>query len=199
MNIDTLMEKIVCNELLHSKWLNTLSYLEYVGARKIFKSQPEDRIDLSILEHMYEEIRHSLTLKQMIKKWCHRTSMKFSSDDMLAKSSAKKYFQSIDANSATVSDAPHTAYLFTSVVIETRALSLYRSYEKVLLKHKFGKLSGLIADEEKHLREKKYALEKMDDRCSHSLFKLQQKETELFSRFIADVEDEVDRHDEIVD
>lgn len=36
--LEDLVERIVADPALHARWLNTFSYLEYVGIRKIVKS-----------------------------------------------------------------------------------------------------------------------------------------------------------------
>ena len=37
--LEGLISQIVADPALHARWLNTFSYLEYVGFRKIVKSQ----------------------------------------------------------------------------------------------------------------------------------------------------------------
>jgi len=37
--LEGLISQIVADPALHARWLNTFSYLEYVGFRKILKSQ----------------------------------------------------------------------------------------------------------------------------------------------------------------
>ena len=62
------IERIVENPELHAKWLNTLSFMENCGARKI--SAGEDRVKTSLLQlkHAAEEHRHAYYLKKQIGK-----------------------------------------------------------------------------------------------------------------------------------
>jgi len=38
--LKVLVDRIVVDPNLHARWINTFSYLEYIGFRKIVKSQP---------------------------------------------------------------------------------------------------------------------------------------------------------------
>lgn len=151
--MEAFLEKIIANDDLHARWLNTLSYLEYVGARKIFKSQHEDDIDEDLLVHMAEEIQHACFLKKLLRQNFNRSQAKFSEHDMLAKTAAKKYLQSIDAHCARYARDPYHAYLLTSYVIETRALKLYSAYEKVLREHNLFRVASILKQEEQHLHD----------------------------------------------
>ena len=53
---------------LHSLWLNTLSFLEYTGARKIAKALPQTAFNERLLEHFSEETQHSLYFKRLARK-----------------------------------------------------------------------------------------------------------------------------------
>ena len=63
-----ILEKVTSEKALHSRWLNTLSYLEYIGTRKILKSLPAHIFGKVFLEHVNEEARHSLFFKNLAQK-----------------------------------------------------------------------------------------------------------------------------------
>ncbi len=42
--LEALVDRIVADPALHARWLNTFSYLEYVGFRKIVKSQKAEAL-----------------------------------------------------------------------------------------------------------------------------------------------------------
>ena len=50
---------------LHARFLNTVAMLEYIGARKIMKSQRADMFDMELLSHVSEETRHAWLVKRM--------------------------------------------------------------------------------------------------------------------------------------
>lgn len=153
-----LLERIVDDDELHVRWLNTLSYLEYVGARKIIKSQNEDDIDDRVLLHMAEEIHHALFLRKIIRKHFVTRTLNFSHHCMLAKSAAKAYFKNVDRECFTHAKNPHHAYLLTSYIIETRALKLYSVYQKLLKQRAMFSIASLLSQEERHLDEIKSLL-----------------------------------------
>ena len=63
-----LMPIVIKDDHLHARWLNTFSYLEYVGFRKIIKSQRADVLNRAFLNHALEEGGHAFLLKNMAVK-----------------------------------------------------------------------------------------------------------------------------------
>ena len=47
--LEDLIGAVVADTALHARWLNTFSYLEYVGFRKIVKSQRAEVLTAAIL------------------------------------------------------------------------------------------------------------------------------------------------------
>ena len=70
MQLASVLENIVNDNLLHSKWLNTLSYMENAGAKKISASEHKEEVTLLILKHAAEEHRHAYYLKKQLTKRC---------------------------------------------------------------------------------------------------------------------------------
>lgn len=66
--VTSLLNKIVQNNGLYAKWLNTLSYLENCGARKIAICEHATLVKEEMLKHASEEFRHSHYLKKQIKR-----------------------------------------------------------------------------------------------------------------------------------
>lgn len=57
---------IVAQPERHAKWLNTLSFLENCGARKIAACEHPILVQEEMLKHAAEEFRHALHLKRQI-------------------------------------------------------------------------------------------------------------------------------------
>jgi hypothetical protein len=55
--IETAIAAIVVDKKLHARWLNTFSYLEYIGFRKIVKSQMAEALTNKVISHALEEGR----------------------------------------------------------------------------------------------------------------------------------------------
>ena len=54
-----LLQTIVQSDVLHAKWLNSLSFLENTGARKISASEDSYQVSYLQLKHAAEEHRHA--------------------------------------------------------------------------------------------------------------------------------------------
>lgn len=61
--IKSALRKIIADERVEARWLNTISYLEYVGARKIFRSVATSHPSVSVLDHLADETRHAAAFK----------------------------------------------------------------------------------------------------------------------------------------
>ena len=59
---------VMQDDHIHARWLNTFSFLEYIGFRKIVKSQRAEVLNRSLLVHALEEGRHALLLKKLAVK-----------------------------------------------------------------------------------------------------------------------------------
>ena len=62
------VERIVADDSLHAKWLNSLSMMENTGARKISKYEHPVHTGIIVLKHAAEEARHAYYLKKQIEK-----------------------------------------------------------------------------------------------------------------------------------
>src|ERR1051325_9720393 len=67
-NIKSLLKTIVASDALHAKRLNTLSYLENCGARKIAACEHPTLVKEEMLKHAAEEFRHAHHLKRQIER-----------------------------------------------------------------------------------------------------------------------------------
>ena len=95
-DIKAFLQQVVSHPLLHAKWLNTLSFLEHIGSRKIIKSQNSHTLNYVILQHISEETRHALFFKALIHKVNPKSCPTFEPQYLLAGDEAEDYFQSID-------------------------------------------------------------------------------------------------------
>src|ERR1700761_5876810 len=66
--LEQLLTTIVASNELHAKWLNTLSFLENCGARKIAACEHPTQVKEEMLKHAAEEFRHAYYLKRQIEK-----------------------------------------------------------------------------------------------------------------------------------
>lgn len=147
-----ILEKIISDKKQHAYWLNTLSFLEYIGTRKILKSLPAKHFNVTLLEHINEEARHSLFFKKLAQKILKK-NLSFHFDEMVCAKDAEAYFQKIDKKAKDFAQYnPLLNYLYTTYMIESRAVLVYSIYNKVLDRNNFPfSLNPVLKDEEKHL------------------------------------------------
>lgn len=115
---------IALDRSLEARWLNTLSLLEYIGARKIAKTVAEKHPDASVLGHWADETRHALAFKELA------TSLNGGTDpgEYLCAEAGARYMQELDhALAAWLGpDASlRLCYLLTTSAIEQRAMQVY--------------------------------------------------------------------------
>lgn len=165
-DISATLRKLASSRDLHAKFVNTLSLLEYIGARKILKSQKESRITSELLSHVAEEIRHAQALKRVALKLSEGRLEGYSQDELLAGSEARAYIQAVDHTELLPGEKPRDAwiaYLYTTLLIEERANKIYPLYEPILAEAGHpGVLRAILREEESHLNDIRASLE----RCS---------------------------------
>lgn len=165
------LEKIVADDHLHAKLLNTLSLMENVGARKISKYEHPVNVNLTILKHAAEEARHAYYLKKQISKLGEDLCPDYSFDYLLAPTTSYHYLHQLDTKACrylynkglkgrAMQDA---AYILVTYAIEVRADSLYDIYQAVLSKAGSKvNVKSIILEEAGHLEEMTKMLKEFD-------------------------------------
>lgn len=161
MPIDQLMQRIVADTDTHARWLNTLSYLEYIGFRKILKSQSAEMMTHATLLHANEEGRHALMLKNISLKVGGEKFDSYQPQTLLCGREAEDYFQSVDDGTemllsqvASGDKLTRLAYFTVTWLVEVRALEVYGAYMEALKGAGIASpIAGLLKEEERHLQE----------------------------------------------
>lgn len=203
--MQNIITSIVSNDTLHAKWLNTLSYLENVGARKIAACQNPYMVDLTMLKHAAEEHRHAYYLKKQLHKLNTKTCEYYDSKDFFAPILSKQYLQKLDLASSHYlkeiigvqsTELRFLSYLFVTYAIELRADVLYPMYQEVLSRLKSKVMvKSIIIEEEGHLEEMIHMLSKFDNDWQRHISPLLKLEEELFSDWFKEVSKEVVAHE----
>ena len=190
MNFEEVLKVIVSKESLHGRWLNTLSYLEHLGHTKIMKSQNAESINIEILKHAHEEARHAYYLKKICLDTFGLNYTQFAEDRLLAGQESRDYLNKLDYSieeelkDSTTSKKPYLNYLYTTLIIEQRALYVYQLYDKLLKKTHYAiPLTPLLKDESHHLMEMNNLLKGADHSFNKRLCYFKQLEEELFLNF----------------
>jgi hypothetical protein len=189
--LESLIAAIVADPALHARWLNTFSYLEYVGFRKIVKSQRAEVLTAAILGHACEEGRHAFGLKKLAIKLGGVQFDSYAPEALLCGEEAKAYFQDLDkacdeafADRSNEERAKLT-YCYVTWLVERRALDVYGIYKKALGDSDIArKLGGLLAEETKHLADVEALLRAGDPEFSTRSKEFEAVEAALYQNFI---------------
>jgi len=163
MHLHQLLSSIVKDTNTHAKWLNTLSYMENAGARKISASEHKEEVTLLILKHAAEEHRHAYYLKKQLAKLDETLCKTYQSAELLVPNHTRFYLNALDVEvcrylkqhfKLSGSDLKFAAYLFVTYAIEVRADELYPIYQEVLTENESKvTVKSIILEEEGHLEE----------------------------------------------
>ena len=165
-SLTNLMLRIVSDTDLHARWLNTMSYLEYIGFRKIIKSQDASNMSQQTLQHANEEGRHALLLKNICLKVGGPRYDSYHPSKLLKGIEAEIYIQSVDAEAeallSTVTSGQELSrltYLAVTWLVEMRALEVYGAYTEALRVNGLSSpLASLLKEEERHLEDVQEAI-----------------------------------------
>ncbi|SIT23279.1 hypothetical protein SAMN05421786_111103 [Chryseobacterium ureilyticum] len=163
MEFHRLLKKIVQDGGTHAKWLNTLSFMENAGARKISKCEHPILVSQIQLKHAAEEHRHAYYLKKQISKIDPELCKTYEDKELLASIATRQYLHSLDIKACRYlqdvfqlnkEDLKYAAYLFVTYAIEVRADELYPVYQQVLTEESSRiMVKSIILEEEGHLEE----------------------------------------------
>jgi hypothetical protein len=189
--LDALIGRIVADQALHARWLNTFSFLEYVGFRKIVKSQRAETLSGAVLNHALEEGRHAIGLKKLAVKLGGPQFDSYAPEVLLCGEEAEAYFQDLDAAcDEALADQPEAAraklvYCYVTWLIERRALDVYAVYKKALGDSEVArKLDGLLAEETRHLAEVEAWLKAGDPSFAARSLRFEAAEAKLYAAFV---------------
>ena len=193
-----LLQSIIDAPRVHARWLNTLSYLENCGARKIARCQHPMLVREEMLKHAAEEFRHAHHLKKQIRKVSDEPLYDYHSRFMLGGWATAHYLNQLDLQacrylSKTMLKDQTTAlaYLLVTYVIELRAEELYLLYDQCL--RKCGckvAIKCIFLEEKEHLEEMKNRLNQVVGGFLHA-DAVKAMEQQIYQKWIQGIEKEV--------
>lgn len=178
---------VIAHEELHAKWLNTFSYLEYLGVRRIVKKIDEGLITLDHLSHISDEAGHAHYFKKIGHQFFKTFSSHFDEESLVGKRICRDYYQAVDQIAIDHSQNGHPSsniYLLVSLVVEERAVRLYSSYHKALVQnHMPFNLKDLLLEEADHLKTAKAKLSEREEHFKETFDILLKEENDVFQVF----------------
>ncbi|WES98925.1 hypothetical protein P2W68_04760 [Chryseobacterium arthrosphaerae] len=201
MEFHHLLKKIVQEGSTHAKWLNTLSFMENAGARKISKCEHPTLVSQIQLKHAAEEHRHAYYLKKQIGKIDPELCKTYESTELLAPIATSQYLHSLDIKACRYLqkafnldkvDIKYAAYLFVTYAIEVRADELYPVYQQALTEASSKiMVKSIILEEEGHLEEMIHQLNEFSSDWKHHADHILAIEKALHEEWISAITQEV--------
>lgn len=165
-----LLTAIVSSHEIHAKWLNTLSYLENCGARKIAACEHPTLVKEEMLKHASEEFRHAHYLKGQLKKISSHSLDTYSLASILGGTATLHYITTLDLKASrylkeqglSKNVIKESAYLLVTYAIELRAEELYPIYHEVLRQANSSiAVKSILLEEKEHLNEMRRGVQQM--------------------------------------
>src|ERR1700730_12825814 len=189
--LENLIGLVVADPGLHARWLNTFSYLEYVGFRKIVKSQRAEVLTAAMLGHACEEARHALGLKRLAIKLGRAQFDSYAPEVRLWGEEPEAYFQDLDKAcdeafaGRSEAERGNLTYCYVTWLVERRALDVYQIYKRALGESEIArKLGGLLAEETKHLADVEAVLHTGDPEFATRSKEFEAVEAALYQNFL---------------
>ncbi len=180
---------------LEGRWLNTLSLLEFIGARKISRTVADRHPSAEVLGHLADETRHALAFKRLASEVLGGEPTEY-----LCGAEAVGWFQTLDRELAAWArgvlgrEEVRLQYLLTTTLVEQRAMVLYPLYKASTSRPSVREeLGRVVTEEQSHRRA-------IEDACRHLLAQASVKdfaepralEERLFGAFLSALEREVE-------
>lgn len=199
VDILPILARLIHDPGRHARFLNTLSLLEYIGVRKILKSQPAETLSAEMLEHVLEEARHAYVLKRLALRIGGEAVATYAAPALLCGEEARRYIQTLDRSAELdikesrlpAGGASSINYLYTTLLIEERAGAAYLLYEPLLAQIGMGGvLAGIVREEQGHLSAVMRRVMAEDPAHGPRLERLRRAERRAYAAFVGALERE---------
>ena len=199
--LEAIVKAVLVDDVVHCKWLNTLSLLENVGARKISASQDSQMVTEEVLQHAWEEGRHAWYLKRQLQKLSASACPTYEPKYLLAPRRSFRYLHKLDVQVSrlvkselelTGRQLRDACYLLVTYGIEVQADRLYRVYERLLRQAESPvTVRGIIAEEDAHLAQMSQQIEQQFDQPQLWITRVVDMEAAIFCRWVDQVTKEL--------
>ncbi len=201
-----MLNTIVSSPELHAKWLNTLSFLENCGARKIAACEHPTLVREEMLKHAAEEFRHAHHLKRQIERVPFSPLHTYALDNMLGNIATLHYLSALDLQASrflkeqglSKQRIKEYAYILVTYAIELRAEELYPLYDQAL--RACGSrvtVKSILMEEKEHLSEMRAEFEKLSSGWSYAEVVCSYEAT-LYKTWINTIQNSIDHFRELM-
>ncbi|MBC7794996.1 MAG: hypothetical protein H7Z43_14925 [Clostridia bacterium] len=175
------------NKLAHARLLNTFSYLEYLGFRKIVKTQNTAAMNLRTLSHALEEGRHARLLKKMAVATGGIEFDRYDGTSVFAIADAKAYLDGLEQACRNECSDTELIYLYVTWLIELRAIDVYTAFAAASPGDQRA-VHGLLSEEDGHLADVALQLERCDSQTRERRARLAAIEARLYTSLVTAIE-----------
>ena len=154
---------MISDPIKHSLWLNTLSYWENCGARKLAACEHPTKVKEEMLKHAAEEFRHAYYLKQQIGRLKAPYPSDYGYAFLIGGIQGFHYLNRLEISICRYlrketlfdrSDQRSLAYLLVTYAIEQRAEKVYTLYDILLKEFRSPiRIYSILLEEKEHLAE----------------------------------------------
>jgi hypothetical protein len=183
----SLLARLLPDDALHGRLINTLSLLEHTGSYKIMATQHGPDVAQDTLQHIAEEAHHAFFMKRQAEKTAGRP-LEYGDADLLAPAAARMYFPRLEAGMMRLLSrqrSARAAYLYMSLIVEFRALWFYRLYQPALKRAQhFMSLKRVLGEEQHHLQAMAERLEHAGELSNERVDRFLAHERTLYVRLL---------------
>jgi hypothetical protein len=198
--LQEILDVLISSDALHAKWVNTISYLENCGARKIAACEHPTLVKEEMLKHASEEFRHAHYLKSQIERISDTPISDYSLPNLIGGIATLRYLEALDVQtcrylSKTIGMDSRTlravAYLLVTYAIEVRAEEFYPIYDSALRDHgsKIA-VKSILLEEKEHLAEMREGLAQIHSGEEYAKYICSLEEI-LYQKWLTAVADEI--------
>ena len=189
-------EQVLANKRLTARYINNLSYLEYLGANAISRTYMPENVDFRLLKHYLEEARHALLFRSIAEK-IGGQGMTYAADDLLSEKAAEFYLFRVAAMVKSeltaeweVAVKNRLTLFYVSALLEHRAVAWYQILNSMFrAKGMPASLTPILADEDAHVDDMYSYGASIDPHFRRRIDAFKIREQNLFSRYLQDIED----------
>jgi hypothetical protein len=150
----TLVRQLISHPCTHAKWLNTLSYLENCGAKKIARAEHPLDVSREMLKHASEEFRHAFYLKQQISTRLGQFLPTYHQGSILGGWQTTHYLDRLEVQICRLIKNKRMIYPLVTYAIEVRAAKAYPLYQELLIESRSSvSVRSILLEEKGHLEE----------------------------------------------
>ena len=155
-------ERICADPIQHSRWLNTLSFWENCGARKLAACQHPTKVKEEMLKHAAEEFRHAHYFKRQIHRLQAPYLTGYDLPSLIGGIRAYHYLDYLDIAISRLlyvegyagQERYALSYLLVTYAIEKRAEEVYTQYHDRLKQTRSPiRVYPILVEEKEHLAE----------------------------------------------